>query len=193
MLVLTPLYLHACPARLASLLPPPLHCKGATPSYASIQMLRFVHQSCTDMSMQAVHMLCYDMKMQTMGYQGMAHHRTECACIGRMANQPRGICVLCSAQDLGTDWSQWQIDLQSIGRKRKRGLPVQVCTAIWDSQDALQNAGEAAALQPLVIASGDASGRRLLGGADANPGSAYSGSANDVVCDGRVQVSFTAM
>ncbi|KAK9909834.1 hypothetical protein WJX75_008172 [Coccomyxa subellipsoidea] len=65
-----------------------------------------------------------------------------------------------------------------------------VCTAIWDSQDALQNAGEAAALQPLVIASGDASGRRLLGGADANPGSAYSGSANDVVCDGRVQVNW---
>lgn len=29
MLVLTPLHLHACPARLASLLPPPLHCKGA--------------------------------------------------------------------------------------------------------------------------------------------------------------------
>ena len=65
-------------------------------------------------------------------------------------------------------------------------LPLKVCTAIWDSQDSLQDAGEAAALEPIVIAAGDASGshqRRLLGGSDAN-----TGSANDVMCDGRVQV-----
>ncbi len=60
-----------------------------------------------------------------------------------------------------------------------------MCDAIWDSEGALQNAGELAGLEPSVVSSGSHQ-RRLFGGAGAT-----SASADDVVCDGRVQVSDT--
>ncbi|CAL8467379.1 g6916 [Coccomyxa elongata] len=59
-----------------------------------------------------------------------------------------------------------------------------VCNAIWDSEGALQNAGEMAGLEPSVVSSGSHQ-RRLYGGAEA-----VSASADDVVCDGRVQVDW---
>jgi len=61
-------------------------------------------------------------------------------------------------------------------------LRAQVCSAIWENESALQNAGESSTLEPAVISAASPSGahqRRLMGEPNAS---------NDVVCDGRVQV-----
>lgn len=68
---------------------------------------------------------------------------------------------------------------------------MQVCAAIWDSQGALQDAGEASSAQPLTLSAPQHPGpdpgarrRSLL----ADPAAAAGAGAPGVQCDGRIQV-----
>jgi hypothetical protein len=70
-----------------------------------------------------------------------------------------------------------------------KGRPAQVCTAIWDSQGALQNAGEAPAPVTAVTDPSQAQGRRRRHLLAAQPMGGYA----NVTCDGRVQVRSWAL